>query len=381
MSAKKSWDIQPSPRQRRPATSAPAAPTPAAPQPQPRKKVRQAPPPQPSRPQAQVIRERPHVSQGRDRESLKERRRRQRRRRILITLILLVSIVAGAFGGLWWNVVRIQAVAVSGPDASGVQLIAAQALQGTNHFVIPNNSIFFYPAQSIRTAVLEEYPDVAAVSISRTSFSTILVSTIARQAALTWCGTTYPGQTLPTVSSTSEDAFPINSYAANATTSDASTTSATSTVAPSSPEPTCYNADGQGIIFQSVPANQVDANDSLVIYAPLAGNASPSSPLGATIAEASMIPNALQLVKIIKSLDVPITTLVLRGDEADLYAQSGTRITYVLGREEQTAQVAEAAFPSLNINDGSLQYVDLRFAGKAYYKKYGEGSASSTPDE
>ena len=69
-----------------------------------------------------------------------------------------------------------------------------------------------------------------------------------------------------------------------------------------------------------------------------------------------------------KSLNVPIVSLVLRGDEADLYPQSGTRITYVLGQEQAAAQLAKAAFPSLDLNDGSVQYVDLRFDGKVYYK-------------
>jgi hypothetical protein len=74
---------------------------------------------------------------------------------------------------------------------------------------------------------------------------------------------------------------------------------------------------------------------------------------------------------------VPVVAFVIRGDEADLYAQSGTRITYVLGREEVTTQVAESAFPSLNLDDGSLEYVDLRFEGKAYFKKVGSDQANA----
>jgi hypothetical protein len=110
----------------------------------------------------------------------------------------------------------------------------------------------------------------------------------------------------------------------------------------------------------------------LRVYDALASTTQPNvSPLGQDIAEANMIPNALDFVKEIKSLDVPIVTLVIRDDdEADLYAQSGTRITYVLGTEEASTVLAESAFPSLNLNDGSLEYVDLRFAGKVYFKKY-----------
>src|SRR5262249_52105520 len=94
--------------------------------------------------------------------------------------------------------------------------------------------------------------------------------------------------------------------------------------------------------------------------------------------EASMIPNALEFVKAIKSLGVPIVSLVIRGDEADLYAQSGTRITYVLGTEQTTATIAASAFPSLNLNDGSLEYIDLRFGDKVYFKKVGASTAGAS---
>ncbi len=314
-----------------------------------------------------------------------------RRRRLWVTLILILLLIGGAFGGLWWKGVRIQTVTATGPDASDMQVLAEQTLQGTNHFIIPNNSIFFYPQQKIRAAILKQYPDIAAVSFSRTSFSTLLISSIPREAALTWCGPTYEGKAIVTslavpvktvASSTKSSSKTSSVSASTAMASNGTTTpAAPEPVVDSAPEPTCFSADAQGIIFAAVPAQTVHDTDSIVIYGPLSGDANASTPLGATIAGANMIPNALQLVKIIKSLGVSITTLVLRGDEADLYAQSGTRITYVLGREEQTAEVAEAAFPSLNLNDGSLQYVDLRFAGKAYFKKVGSNAASSTSSQ
>ena len=396
MSAKKSWDIQPSQRRRPEAPQpAPQRAVPRAPQEQsqtqrpalrqsqrqaqrsvPRLQRRTTKPEPVSRPKP--IRKPPPVPQGRDRETLKERRRRVRRRRIFVTLLVIVLCIGGALGGLWWNGLRIQAIAVTGPDSNSLQSIAAQKLEGTNHFIIPNNSIFFYPQQNIRASILKQYPDIAAVSFSRTSLSTILISSIPREAALTWCGPTYEGKA---ILATIQVSTASTTSTKNGTSSASSTQDSESPTLPPTPLPTCFNADAQGIIFATVPATSIQGSDSLVVYGPLMGDADPASPLGATIAEADMIPNALQLVKIIKSTGVSITTLVLRGDEADLYAQSGTRITYVLGKEEQTAQVVEAAFSHLDVNDGSLEYVDLRFAGKAYYKKVGASTASSTSSQ
>ncbi len=303
-------------------------------------------------PQAQAIRRRPAVSQGKDREPLKARRKRARRQTLRILVILCVLAVAAIIGTFWLGVFRIQQVGTAGPDSQGMQTIAQSALTGTYHYVIPRNSIFFFPEQQIRTEILNQYPEISAVSISRTSLSTILISGIPREAALTWCGDTYSA-VVPQV----------------ANVANASTT-------PVAPQPSCYSADAQGVIFAPISDPSL-VTGTLRIYGSLSGTGdSNPSPLGATIAEANVIPNALQFIKALKSLGVPIVAIAIRGDEADLYAQSGTRITYVLGHEEVTAQVAESAFPSLNLDDGSLEYVDLRFEGKAYFKKVGSEQAT-----
>ena len=77
----------------------------------------------------------------------------------------------------------------------------------------------------------------------------------------------------------------------------------------------------------------------------------------------------LRFVKTLKSLGANITSVEIRGDEADLYTTYGTRITYVLGREQQAASLAATAFPSLTLSNSSLLYVDLRFDSKVFFKK------------
>jgi predicted nucleic acid-binding Zn ribbon protein len=286
---------------------------------------------------------------GHENESLKVRRQRERRRSILMYCIGIIAAVAIIFGVFWWHGVRIQGIRTLGIETEGMNTIASQVIQGNYHYVIPRDSIFFFPKNEIRTDILHQYPDISAVSISRTSLSTISIQSIPREAALTWCGATY----LPTQANAS-----------------------------SSPE-TCFSADAEGVIFSPILNTDTIAPGALKVYAPISGvGVDGGSPLGSVINNASQIPNALQFIKVIKSLGVPIVAFVIRGDEADLYAQSGTRITYVIGHEEVSSQVAEAAFPSLNLNDRSLEYVDLRFEGKAYFKKMGAASATaatSTP--
>ena len=48
---------------------------------------------------------------------------------------------------------------------------------------------------------------------------------------------------------------------------------------------------------------------------------------------------------------------------------SGTRITYVLGDEQNAFAALSSAQSDFNLSDGSVDYVDLRFDGKMYLKK------------
>jgi hypothetical protein len=66
-----------------------------------------------------------------------------------------------------------------------------------------------------------------------------------------------------------------------------------------------------------------------------------------------------------------VKSAVLRADEVDLFIVSGTRITYVLGDEQNAFTLATAAFPQANLADGSVDYIDLRFtgSGRVYLKK------------
>ncbi len=268
---------------------------------------------------------------------------------------------------LWLPTFRIKTIQAAGPDSDGMQVVTQNVLSGTYHYVFPRDSIFFFPENEIRAQILQQYPDISAVAIARTSLGSISIASIPRQTALVWCGENYPSVTavVPTSASTSPEVpTPTTSPVIN-----------------------CYDTDSQGVIFAIEPNPTSISAETIRIYAPLAQASSSeaqvtaSVPLGSHIIEAGMVPNALRFVKVIKSMGVPIVAFAIRVDEADMYTQSGTRITYVLGREEMAKQLAESAFPSLNLGDGSLEYVDLRFDGKVYFKKVGGGAvttASST---
>ncbi|MBA3789163.1 hypothetical protein H0X32_02070 [Patescibacteria group bacterium] len=301
---------------------------------------------------------RERVAQGRDREPLKNRRRRARNRTFITMLAFIVLVFAAGFTCLWLPAFRIQRVVAAGPDAEQIKVSVPPILTGRYKYIFPRDSIFFFPEADIRTYILQEYPDISAISISRTSFDSIAIDSIPRESAFIWCGSTYDAHEPVIVTPTSS------------TTGSAPTS--TSTL------PTCYDADAQGYIFASLPEDPSLA-ETLHIYGPLTASSTANGTiLGQQIAQARFIPHTLTFVKAIKSLGVSVGALAIRGDEADLYTQGKTRITYVLGQEASAAALAQSAFPTLNLNNGSLSYVDLRFADKVYFKNVGQDVASST---
>lgn len=266
--------------------------------------------------------------------TLRQRRRDERNRLLWIWVILVGVVVGGVIYGLWRPEVRISSI----ESEEYLKVIAEEELSGTYWHILPRDSIFFYPERDIRQAVLEALPAVSAVSISRSSLTSLSLSAVERSVAFWWCGTPE---------------------------------SATAAV------DTCYEADAEGLIFRPAlvdeNASSTPSGSTLRIYANLLdATNTPQYPLRARMESLEAIPDALRFVKAMKELGVSPVSIAIRGDEADLFIPSsgrGTRITYVLGREEAAAELATAVFPTLSLTDGSVEYVDLRFSGKAYVKR------------
>lgn len=266
------------------------------------------------------------------RQGLAERRRRRRRRSILASCIILCTVFVATLYGLQQNAVRISQIQVFGADSlSGggrepLADIARRALQGDYFGVIPRSSIFFFPASRIRAEILSAYPEVAAISISRDGLTGISLKMSARVPVARWCGLA------PT-----EGAAEY-----------------------------CYVFDASGYIF-SVAASSTQALNPFALYAPLEGDG--LEPLRATLANADKLPAAFDFARQAGAFGSPVSAILIRGDEVDDRLESGTRIIYVLGGEQSAFSALSSAREQIDLADGSIEYVDLRFAGETYVKR------------
>jgi cell division septal protein FtsQ len=265
------------------------------------------------------------------REPLKKRRKQARKAVAIFLGVLATVLVGAAFYIVWLPTLRIHDVTASGPHAEEVRVVALQSTYGTHFLLVPRNSIFFIPEKDIRAAVLYQFPDIEALSISASGLNTLTIKSVPRAEVFQWCGATVELA-----------------------------------------DGTCYQANAEGLVFAPViPGLSSEATGILKIYGPLDREIG-ASPIRAHVAVAHRLPDVLRMTRAVEALGADVVSLGIRDDEADLYLASGTRLTYVLGREEQAAGIAASVFPQLNLADGSVAYVDLRFEGKAYYRKSAE---------
>ncbi len=258
---------------------------------------------------------------------------------VALAVLLCVGAVLYVF---WMPALRIQEVKASGyGDIEALETIAHQALKGTYGGMVPRNSFFFYPERAIRAQILDAYPALSAVSISRTGFDALAIKASARVSAFWWCGT------------------PEN---LSARIGD------------------CYEADVEGFVFAKAVDLQAEeatssasSNQMLHVYAELDSSSTTESyPLRGRVLGTHTVPEILRFVRAIQAFGIPVASIAIRGDEADLFVEPSTRITYVIGHEREAVKSAEAALKGLNVVDGSLEYIDLRFDGKVYLKRRGE---------
>jgi len=272
-------------------------------------------------------------------ERLAERRRVRRRRAIIAFGILLLLLLATVIYGLWQSAVRISRIDVYSANPSLAEY-ARSEMQGSYLGIIPRDSFFFFPASSIRADIISAHPDIAAVSIFRNGLTGISIKTSDRVPIARWCGSTPDAAR-----------FDLN---------------ASSTRSNLVARENCYVFDASGYIFATATST-TQALNSFTLYAPLDNDS--AEPIRATIAHSEIVPHAFDFARQLDTLGSPVTNVVLRDDEVDDYLTSGTRITYVLGHENDAFTALVSANAGLNLADGSLEYIDLRFDGRVYLKR------------
>lgn len=257
-------------------------------------------------------------------ERLRERRRSRRRSSRVVFLILLLLLLIGVVYGLRQGAVRISHIQTSGTD-SDLTHYATNAMQGMYLWLIPRDSFFFVPEGHIRSAILADYPDLATVSIRHIGLKAVMITVTERTAVARWCGSTR-----------------------------------------SNLVELCYVFDPNGFIF-ALAATSTQTLNSFLLYSPLTSTT--TEQIRATLANSAQLPATFDFARRISAFGTSVATIEINNGEVNDSLENGTRVTYLLGHEQQAITALVSAGENLNLSDGSLEYVDLRFDGKVYLKK------------
>ncbi len=255
-------------------------------------------------------------------------KRKRAKRRVALFFSLFLLLCVGAFIWLTWQpYLRMNEVVVQ----DSLRPLVESELAGSYLGVVPRNSFFFVPKSSIRAAILKSRPDVQAVSISRETVTKLAVSLHERVGVAKWCGVMRLSEIGP-----------------------------------------CYLFDASGYIYMEQASTSATLNP-FAVYSALEDGGSP--PRGNTLKDAESLPAVFEFARTVASFGSAAAVVAIREDEVDVELESGTMLTYVRGDEQGAYANLISAKNNLNLADGSLTYVDLRFPGKVYLKR-ADGSES-----
>lgn len=274
---------------------------------------------------------------GRKRHHQKKARLGERKRKIFyvktaaIFLTILVLIMTFSFI-LRLEQVNIQNVVITGNQAilaSSLETIVRNNLEGTYMYVVPRSNALFYPQKNIEQEALAISPRIEQIGIFLDGLQTLQLTVKERETFALWCGGT-----------------------------------ATSSVSQSG---NCYYLDEYGFIFAEAP--DFSGNIFFKYFGELG-----KDPIGSQYMMREEFRGLNLFFESFQGLTVePVSLTKLEDQDFEIGLRDGSRI--IFSTKENLATLLdnlESVFGSealLPRDDGQvLDYVDLRFGNKVFYK-------------
>lgn len=292
---------------------------------------------------------------------LRARRRRVRAIKALIVLLLLLGAAWGVSYVSYLPQFSVQSINVVGAQAVPRDLIENYAWtvinDGSHHFISRGN-IFIYPRAVVENAIVGYFPRIKSASVSRSTYlSTALTIRIEeRQPFALWCTSTSRG---------------------------AGTT-----------ENSCYQMDDRGFIFAEVSgAGSVRAGTQYIFEGGLPESSGAASTTAATTPETQSF-NPIGKSFVPAHLPGLVTLLRLLGqagftpEGAGIESEQDFSVPLAEGFTLKASFGADASTLARNLQlvlssdalqgkEDLLEYADLRFGDRVYYKLKGEGEVQA----
>ena len=323
---------------------------------------------------------------------------RRRRTRYIIALVILVIIGAITYGVSWvsylpqYSVGTVTVIGTSQVPAIEVHDYVESLLHTGAHPFLSKDNIFLYNPGSIQREVVGYFPRIASATVSRASLlaTDVTVSVTERQPFALWCAdqaqtdcyemddTGYVFAQAPgaqgvapdTVSGATSTASTASSSLGQASPSQAATTS-----------PIAVPQQSSQYVFFGGLGTSSDATSTASISSPQAATSTATSgpsalsPIGQTFVGAHM-PGIVGLLKLLGQAGfTPMGAAVQNAQDFWVPLGQGFYIKASYGEDPQTIvsnlQLVLGS-DALVGKESELEYVDLRFGDRVYYKLQGQ---------
>ncbi len=213
-------------------------------------------------------------------------------------------------------------------------------LKGSYFWLYPKNNAFWYPKKDLQKYLSDNFKRIDVIEIARKNLTTVEVRIIERKPVATWC-----------------DTLPGSNEVLN-----------------SDKISRCYFLDQDGTIFAEAPYFSGDA------YFKYYGHVSTSTPIGSYyLSSSTEFSEISSFVAKTKSLSIhPLYLIAKDNEQYSLVVEGGGEIYFDTKEPlSKVAQNLEALLrtPALSTSTNfslPIQYIDLRFGNKLFYKLKGE---------
>ncbi|HWA32110.1 MAG TPA: hypothetical protein VG694_01525 [Candidatus Paceibacterota bacterium] len=270
---------------------------------------------------------------------IKKKRNAVVRRKIFFWALGIAALLAGLVFLSRWGELNIENISIAGSkvvDAKEIQGVVRADLIGKYLFLFPKTNVAVYPKKKIEADLKAKFKRLEDIKLEIGELKTLDIKVTEREPAYIWCGENLPD------SDTEED---------------------------------CYFSDENGYVFDVAPYFSGDVYFKL--YGPLSG----SNPEGSEFLPDSFSHIIYFKDAITKLGLAPVALLADPGGDADIYLSSAGPVAQApkiifnpsadvekLAENLQAALGTEPLHTDFDKKYSSLQYLDMRFGDKVYYK-------------
>lgn len=267
----------------------------------------------------------------------------RRRKKLIGTVVFSFLAVAGVwglvflfFGWSHFNISKINVIGLNYVKQEEVLAEVSPFFEGKYFYTVPKTSIFVYSKEKIKNHLLEKFSEIRDVEISLSSVNDLNLSFSEREPQSVWCDNNL-GLSVSHLKSER-----------------------------------CYYVDDVGLVYRKISESEVASTTGN--YVKLSTFKSIDNPIKSTFSDSGFYILLFKFIKDLSLIDQSVASVYER-DDLTYEVKLSTGQKLVIGKNDDLGKVFnnfQVVMSNTDFKDvggfSKLDYIDLRFGNKVYYK-------------